>query len=77
MKRNFKSLLKYLIFILITAFITTVIFKLSKLRNNGVIILKTNIADKQLYYARNTSKIDWHDWEFIRMEKLRTGKTIY
>jgi len=78
MKRNLKSLLKYLIFVVITALVTIVIFKLStrfnRYENNETIHSKTNIANKQLYANKNhDNKIDWHDWEFINIEKQRTG----
>lgn len=80
MKRNLKSILKYLIFILITIFLTIIVFKLLKQLNqhnsNDDIHLETFIASKQLY-SNQTAKIDWHDWEFINMEKLRTGKIIF
>jgi len=80
MKRNFKSILKYFIFILITAFVTTVIFKLSKKidqhDNSDFIQAKRAIVNKQLD-SNQIPKIDWHDWEFINLEKLRTGKIIF
>jgi len=78
MKRNLKSILKYLLFIVITALVTTVIFKLStqfnRYENNKSMHGKTNIADKQLYTNKNhNNKIDWHDWEFTNREKQRIG----
>lgn len=80
MKRNFKSLAKYLILISITALVTTVFFKLSKLfdNNNDDANVRSEmaVASKLLYSNRTTLKIDWHDWEFISMEKLRSGKFI-
>lgn len=75
MKRNLKSILKYFVCILITALVTTVIFKLSKqlyrIDDDGIVQWETNHADKQ--YSNQFSKIDWHDWEFINVEKQRTG----
>jgi len=79
MKRNLKSILKYLIFVVITALVTTVIFKLStqfnQYENNKTIHGKMDIANKQLLYANknHNNKIDWHDWEFTNIEKQRTG----
>jgi len=78
MKRNLKSILKYLIFIVITAIVTTVIFKLStqfnRYENNETKYGKTDIDSKQLYANKNhNNKIDWHDWEFINIEKQQTG----
>lgn len=78
MKRNLKSILKYLIFILTTIFLTIVVFKLLKQfnrYNSNDIHLEKVIARKQLYSNR-TTKVDWHDWEFINLEKQRTGKII-
>lgn len=78
MKRNFKSIVKYLVLILITALATTVFFKLSKLFDNNDgsnMLLEMAVASKQSY-SNQTLKIDWHDWELISMEKLRTGKII-
>lgn len=78
MKRNFKSLLKYLIYILITVLLTTVVFKLSKQYdqydqyNDDAVQKKSPIANKQIY-LNQISEIDWHDWEFINVEKQRTG----
>lgn len=78
MKRNLKSILKYLIFVVITAFVTTVIFKLStqfnRYENDETIHGKMDNANKQLYANKNhDNKIDWHDWEFINLEKQQTG----
>lgn len=80
MKRNIKSILKYLIFILITALVTTVIFKLSKQLDKNAsknlnFQLESAIADKQIN-SNPFPKIDWHDWETIYKEKLRTGNSI-
>ncbi|VVC40291.1 Nucleotide-diphospho-sugar transferases,Glycosyltransferase 2-like,Ricin B, lectin [Cinara cedri] len=80
MKRNLKSILKYFIFILTTVFLTIVIFKLFKQfdqhnnnnNNNDDVQLEKVFARKQLY-SNQTNKIDWHDWEFINLEKQRTG----
>jgi len=60
---------------LATALVTTVVFKLSKQYGNNDIQLQTAVAYKQVYSNR-TSKIDWHDWKFINMEKQRIGKNI-
>lgn len=78
MKRNLKSILKYLLFIVITALVTTIIFKLStqfnRDGNNKSMRGKMDIADKQLYINNNyDNKIDWHDWEFANREKQRIG----
>ncbi|CAH1724070.1 unnamed protein product [Aphis gossypii] len=78
MKRNLKSILKYLLFIVITALVTTIIFKLStqfnRYGNNKSMREKMDIADKQLYINDNyDNKIDWHDWEFANREKQRIG----
>lgn len=77
MKRNLKSILKYFIFILITVILTTILFKLFKQFNqydeNGVQLeVINNIANNQLR-SNKALKVDWHDWELINMEKLRTG----
>lgn len=81
MKRNLKSILKYLIFIVITAFVTTVIFKLStqfnQYENDNITYGKTDIDYKQLYVNENhNNKVDWHDWEFINKEKQRIGNKL-
>ncbi|KAF0772537.1 N-acetylgalactosaminyltransferase 6-like [Aphis craccivora] len=78
MKRNLKSILKYLLFIVITALVTTIIFKLStqfnRDGNNKSMRGKMDIANKQLYINNNyDNKIDWHDWEFANREKQRIG----
>jgi len=78
MKRNLKSILKYLIFVVITALVTTVIFKLStqfnRHENNENIHGRMDNTNKQLHANKNhDNKIDWHDWEFINLEKQRTG----
>lgn len=79
MKRNFKSILKYLIYILITALVTTVVFKLSKKldknASKNIYVQLEPVADKQIN-SNPFPIIDWHDWEFINKEKLRTGNTI-
>jgi len=60
--------------------VTSVIFKLSKKvdyqRDNDYIQSKMAVTNKQLYSIQ-TPKIDWHDWEFINEEKLRTGKIMF
>lgn len=75
MKRNLKSILKYFILVVITAFVTIVIFKFSSLfnryENNETVHTE---VDKQFYRnANNYNQIDWHDLEFINIEKQRTG----
>lgn len=82
MKRNFKSILKYFAFVLATALVTTVIFKLLKKvdqrDNNDFIWTDTAAANnKRLHSNIQTADVDWHDWEFINMEKLRTGKITF
>lgn len=78
MKRNIKSILKYLIFVVITALVTTVIFKLStqfnRYENDETIHRKTDFDNKQLHANKNhNNKIDWHDWKLTNIEKQRTG----
>lgn len=50
------------------------VFKLSKRYDqyNDDAVQKSPIANKQLYLNK-ISEIDWHDWEFINVEKQRTG----
>lgn len=65
---------------MITALVTTVIFKLStqfhRYENDETIHQKTDF-DKQLYANGNhNNKIDWHDWELTNIEKQRTGNKV-
>jgi len=65
----------------ITALVTTVIFKLStqfnRYENDKTIHRKTDFDNKQLYANKNpNNKIDWHDWEFTNIEKQRTGNKV-
>lgn len=80
MKRNLKSILKYFILIIITVLVTSVIFKLFKRNyqneNHDIVQWETNHVDKH-YYLSKFSKIDWHDWKFIHLEKQRTGKIVF
>lgn len=54
------------------------VFKLSKRYdqydqyNDDAVQKKSPIANKQVYLNKH-SEIDWHDWEFINVEKQRTG----
>lgn len=54
------------------------VFKLSKRYdqndqyNDDAVQKKSPIANKQVYLNK-LSEIDWHDWEFINVEKQRTG----
>lgn len=81
MKRNLKSIFKYLFFILITAFVTTVIFKLtiqlSQHENNDTKQLVAAAIVNKKINSNNIPTIDWHDRHLISMEKLRTGKIYF
>lgn len=78
MKRNLKSMLKYLFFILITALVTTIIFKLTiqlnQHENNDTKQSMAAAIVSRNINSNNIAMIDWHDWDLISMEKLRTGK---
>jgi hypothetical protein len=81
MKRNLKSILKYLFFILITAFVTIVIFKLTirinQHENNDTKQLMTAVILNEKLNSNNIPMIDWHDRDLINVEKLRTGNIYY
>lgn len=81
MKRNLKSILKYLFFILITAIVTIVIFKLTiqlnQHDNNDTKQLMAAVIANEKLNSNNILMIDWHDRELINIEKLRTGNIYY
>lgn len=58
---------------------TTILFKLLKqfdqYNDNGVQLVAANIISKKQLQSNQAPKIDWHDWELIKLEKFRTGKT--
>jgi len=65
----------------ITALVTTVIFKLStqfnRYENDETIHRKTDFDNKQLHANKNhNNKIDWHDWKLTNIEKQRTGNKV-
>jgi hypothetical protein len=72
MKRNLKTVFKFLLLSAVTVVFTVLLFRIFSIRSTFEKEVGLPVDAPQVRVIRN-EKIDWHDYEAVRRDALRRG----